>query len=81
MLSEVRDIKVGAAYRHFKGSCYIVIQIATHTETGERMVIYQDTKDKKKVWARPYEMFNSLIDKEKYPQAEGKYRFEEIKEN
>ncbi len=31
------------------------------------------------VWVRPYDLFNSLVDKEKYPDIKQKYRFEKIK--
>ena len=41
------------------------------------MVVYEDM-DRKICWVRPYEMFNSLVDKEKYPNVEQEYRFELI---
>ena len=28
------------------------------------------------IWIRDYDMFNSLVDKEKYPEVTQKYRFE-----
>ena len=72
-----RVIKVGQTYRHFKGNRYLVLCIAMHTETSEDMVIYQDVTDKNKIYARPYDMFNSLVDKDKYPDISQTYRFEE----
>lgn len=48
-------VEKGEFYRHKKGGLYQVIEIATHTETLERYVIYQD-KDGH-TWARPYDMF------------------------
>lgn len=60
-------IKAGQYYRHFKGNLYYVIEIATHTETGEKMVVYRDTNYDQKVWVRPLEMFE-----EKVMNAEGK---------
>ncbi|MBP3496008.1 MAG: DUF1653 domain-containing protein [Clostridia bacterium] len=79
-LSEKREIKIGKIYRHFKGTLYRVISICTHTESGEVLVVYEQVNDEGKVWARPYEMYNSLVDKEKYPDNKQKYRFEEIGE-
>ena len=72
-----RIIKVKQRYRHFKGNLYEVMAIAMHTETGEDMVIYQDVKHPEKIYARPYDMFNSLVDTIKYPDVKQKYRFEE----
>ena len=79
-MQSLRKLKIGAKYRHFKGGEYEILNIATHTETSETLVIYQDVTDKERVWARPLEMFNSPVDKEKYPTVNQKYRFEEIKE-
>lgn len=72
-----REIKVGKIYRHFKGMKVQVLFLAEHTETGKTLVIYKHLEDDK-IWARPYDMFNSLVDKEKYPDVLQKYRFEEV---
>lgn len=66
----------GRVYKHFKGKKYRVVCIATHTETEEQMVIYQALYDKKTVYARPYDMFISLVDRKKYPDVKQVHRFE-----
>ena len=73
----MRKIEVGKIYKHFKGNMYKVIAVAKYTENDEYVVVYMDLSDNKKVWARPYEMFNSYVDKIKYPNIRQKYRFEE----
>lgn len=74
-----RIIKIGKTYKHFKGHIVKVISIAKHTETEEMLVIYEHTETND-IWARPYDMFNSLVEKEKYPNVEQEYRFEEVDE-
>ena len=44
-------------YRHYKGKDYEVIDIATHSETGERLVIYRTLYGNYDLWARPLDMF------------------------
>jgi hypothetical protein len=46
-------------YRHYKGGVYRVRGTARHTETGERLIIYQ-SKDGS-TWARPDTMFNDYV--------------------
>ena len=81
----MREIKVDGIYKHFKGHTYRVIAIGYDSENYDeedplksRLVVYQNIETKQ-VWVRPYDMFNSLVDKEKYPNINQEYRFEELK--
>lgn len=74
-----RTIEIGKIYKHFKGHIYKVINIALDSEDLSKKVVYQNINDGK-VWVRDYDMFNSLVDKEKYPDVEQEYRFEEVDE-
>ena len=74
----MQEVHVGKVYKHFKGHQYLVLCIAMQTETNETMVIYQDLHDQDKIYARPYDMFISKVDKEKYPYIQQIYRFQEV---
>lgn len=83
-----RDILVGDIVQHFKREwvpsetseyLYKVLAFAQHTETGEKLVVYQGMYPPFKICARPYDMFMSEVDREKYPKIRQKYRFEKIK--
>jgi hypothetical protein len=92
---ERTDIKIGDIVQHFKRETlvitipdrkqlylYRIIDIAEHTETKEKLVIYQALYDNDDmdihfgVFARPYDMFMSEVDRDKYPHIKQKYRFE-----
>ena len=80
-----RVIEIGKKYKHFKGKLYKVIDIVYDSESNtdeeyKKVVIYQALYGDNLKWVRDYDMFNSLVDKEKYPNITQKYRFEEIDE-
>ena len=85
---EEKELKAGLIVQHFKRGLlpekerktkkylYEIVCTAEHTESGEKLVIYRALYGEKRVFARPLSMFLSETDREKYPQAGQKYRFE-----
>lgn len=87
-------LEKGDVVKHFKRETvsdqnsmdylYIIIDIATHTETKEKLVIYRALYKNEEMgvnygtYARPYDMFMSKVDKDKYPDIKQEYRFEKF---
>jgi hypothetical protein len=84
----MRTFKPGDIIRHFKRDflskeekksnqyLYKVIDIATHSETKEDMLVYQALYYPFKTFVRPLGMALEETPKEKYPDASQTYRLE-----
>jgi len=58
----MKDLEIGAIYKHYKGHEYEVVGLARHSETLEEMVVYKalyDSPDfgENSLWVRPLKMF------------------------
>jgi hypothetical protein len=51
-------------YQHFKGGEYQVQGIATHSETGEQLVVYTPLYGAGGLWVRPLSMFLEPVDRD-----------------
>ena len=54
------DLEVGL-YRHYKGNLYMVLGVARHSETNERLVVYRPEYGERQWWVRPLAMFLETV--------------------
>ncbi|MGL5867645.1 DUF1653 domain-containing protein [Clostridium chrysemydis] len=76
-MRDINNLK-GKVVRHFKGNLYLILDEVTHSESGEKLVLYKALYGDFGMYVRPSNMFLSTVDKEKYPEVLQKYRFQEI---
>lgn len=48
-------------YQHYKGKLYQVLHVATHSETEEKLVVYQCLYGDYSIWVRQLSMFTESI--------------------
>ncbi len=51
-------------YQHYKGQLYQVFNVATHSESREKLVVYQCLYAEYSMWVRPLEMFLETVELE-----------------
>ena len=59
----MNEIKIGR-YRHFKGGESEVCGTATHSETGEQLVVYRALYGERGLWVRPVAMFLETVERD-----------------
>ncbi len=59
------ELKKGK-YRHFKGGEYELVDIARHSETGEKMVVYRALYGEHGLWVRPLAMWTEEVNRDDY---------------
>lgn len=53
-------------YRHFKGNEYLLIGVASHSETMEPMVVYKALYGHGGLWVRPASMWDEWVERDDY---------------
>lgn len=58
------SVIIGGIYEHYKGNKYRIIGVAKHSETLEKLIVYQALYGNNELWVRPYDMFCEKIVKD-----------------
>ncbi len=59
----MQEVKIKRIYKHYKGDLYIVEDIATHSETLEKYVVYRGLYENSPLWVRPMNLFTDKVNK------------------
>ena len=51
-------------YKHFKGKEYELIDVVTHSETMEKMILYKPLYNDSGMWVRPASMWNETVERD-----------------
>lgn len=78
-VDNARNVIAGQVYRHFKGQTVKVLHISQDAEAPGQFYVVYECEDGS-VWSRPYGMFASEVDHDKYPDVKQKYRFELVED-
>ena len=72
----MKELKKGK-YQHFKGNMYELVDVVTHSETLEELVLYKQLYDSNKpkgtMWVRPKKMFFENVIKDGVEMPRFKY--------
>lgn len=65
MTTKTQDVYAGV-YQHYKGSLYLVLGLARHTETEEKLIAYiplytRPEHTGPRICVRPFEMFMDMV--------------------
>lgn len=71
-----RDWTPGDVVKKHTGEFFRIIKIGVNTENNESVVIYKHVVDSKEMFVTPKRLFDSAVDKEKYPDSEQEWQFE-----
>jgi len=61
-VSDATETLKPGRFRHFKGGEYTVHGVATHSETGEQLVVYSPLYGEGGLWVRPLSMFLETVE-------------------
>ena len=64
-VTSLDDTVVPGVYRHFKGTRYVVVGTARHSETEEALVVYH-REGFPDLWVRPISMWSEHVDRDGY---------------
>jgi hypothetical protein len=74
----MQELVIGGIYKHFKGHVYKLLFVAKDADNLKEKIVYQNLDNENDIWVRDKEEFLSLVDKDKYPKVDQKFRFELI---